>query len=108
MNYLIFALGGIAIVLFGLSLAYAVLIYHRPFPSGWTWASVVIGNLIEDIAQTLAILATLTAVGRLDLWWMSLFPISADAIAGTPMIVFQIKKLIAQLDKNRRLGQELE
>lgn len=108
MNDLIFTLGSIAVVLFGLGLAYAIVIYHHPFPSGWTWASVVIGNLVEDVAQTLAILATLSVAGRLDLWWMGLFPISADVIAGTPMIVFQIKKLIAQLHKNHRLGQELE
>lgn len=101
-------LGLVALVLLGFGVLYAAIIYYRPFPPGWTWVSVVVGDLVNDFGVGAAILATVVSAGYWELWWMALLPAVGHILDGGPMIVGQILKWAAQKRRNRKLDRELE
>lgn len=102
------ALITIALVLFTFGFGYAVIIYRHPFSTGWTWLSVLIGDAVNDIAVSAAIVVTLGAFGQLEqLWWMAFFPVAGHALDGGPMVVGQIIKWLSQKRRNAALDKEL-
>lgn len=98
----------IALVLLTFGICYTVIIYQHPFSTGWTWLSVFVGDLVNDLCVTAAIIATLGAFGLLErLWWMAAFPVAGHILDGGPMIVGQIIKWVAQKRRNRELDKEI-
>lgn len=100
----------LGLLLFGI--IYAVFIYHRgtqAFPHGWTWASVVIGDLVTDFGSITAIVVTLSFFDLIDqLWWVALVPIASHLCTGIPMIILQNKKRLDQHANNNSLVQEIK
>lgn len=102
------ALITIALVLFIFGFGYAVIIYRHPFSTGWTWASVLIGDGVNDLAVGAAIVVALAAYGQLEqLWWMAFFPVAGHVLDGGPMIAGQVWKWVSQKRRNRQLDKEL-
>jgi len=80
----------IALVLLSFGVAYALLIYYRPFGRGWTWASVVLGVAITEILIWQAIFAYVDTNGfTKHLFW---FEVVGFFLSGGPMIVGQLIK----------------
>jgi hypothetical protein len=94
MNYSLgYILGGIAVVFNILGWAYALQIYLRPGPHGWTWVSVVVGTLIVSVGVMFATFVTLVHFKQLEaLWPMIFLDPAALIVVGGPMVVFQIVK----------------
>lgn len=108
MSQLIWTLAAIGTALLIFGAAYAVYIYHKPFPPGWTWASVLIGVGITEAGIVFATLATLDHLGLLQYWWFITYPVAAYAITGGAMIVGQVWKHIDQKQRNQKLNGETE
>lgn len=108
MIFLEITLGLISIGLLIFGVAYAWLIYHRPFPPGKTWLSVVIGVGATIMCEMAATVITLSYYGLQHLFWIALFPVVTFALTGFPMIIFQERKRQKQLKRNRQLRREFD
>lgn len=91
------------------SSVYATYIYHRPSPAGWTWVSVVWGNVLVELATSAFIAAVLWDAGLLDVFWfIILAPWVSQMVWGIPMIIGQVLKLLSQLVENGDLPPLIE
>lgn len=85
------ALAAILAYLVTFGAGYAVFIYYRPFPHGYTYWSVVIGVGATLIGEWVAILAITVTVLRMPVLGLTFICISAlsFALTGIPMIIGQ-------------------
>lgn len=95
---------GVFTAAFGI--AYAYLIYERPFPSNRTSYSVVIGVLLTEIFIGMAELLILLYFDLARLWWIILIPAPAYLITGIPQIMVERIKDTEQTQDNRKFDDE--
>ena len=105
---IIFALGSVVFCTIIFGVGYAILIYHRPFPPGWTWLSVVVGVAFTGILEIIAILITLISLDLARYWWIASYPLIAYILTGLPMITGQEIKRRQQHKTNTSLEQNDE
>jgi hypothetical protein len=92
-----FILIGIAIIFNFAGWFYAIQIYLRPSPHGWTWVSVAVGTLIVSIGVMFGTYVILDHFGELQRLWFLLFLDPAMLlIVGAPMAILQIFKKIRE------------
>ena len=101
----------LSLMMLGAGIGYAILIYYRPFPPGWTYLSVGVGVGLTLIGEITAILMTLSVANLLhDTWWIAFYGFIAFCLTGIPMAIGQEIKRRQQnkVINGKSLREEIE
>jgi len=87
--------------------AYALLIYKSPISTGWTWVSVVVGDLMVDLAIALVMVIVLEQSGLwAEFYWFIFIAPVCHILIGGPMIVSQVIKHMDQIKQARMVDND--